>query len=179
MVKINQRFEYPQTLDLSRVLPGAGLYDLFCVIVHAGMFFTSRVVVRQNNRYWFYVGDVGSGHYYVLNRPGGKEWWMRFDDEKVYPVSPYAALHDSYGGKDAMCWDYMKHFDDPHYTPEEMSVKLQSAYILFYVQSDRSQEILEEPDPTTVRLKISRFIGNQQFFLHSLVRLKMLITCPL
>lgn len=127
MVKINQRFEYPQTLDLSKVLPGAGLYDLFCVIVHAG--------------------DVGGGHYYVMNRPGGNEWWMRFDDEKVYPVSPHSALNDSYGGRDAVCWDYVKHFDDPHYRPEEPSVKLHSAYILFYVQSDRSQELLEEPDP--------------------------------
>jgi hypothetical protein len=36
MVKINQRFEYPQFLDLSNILPGAGVYELFSVIVHGG-----------------------------------------------------------------------------------------------------------------------------------------------
>lgn len=130
MVKINQRFEYPEVLDLSRVLPGAGTYDLFCVIVHAG--------------------DVGGGHYYVINRPGGKRWWMKFDDEKVYPVSSHSALADSYGGHDGMCWDYLQHFDTPNYKAESTIPKLHSAYILFYVKSDLSQELLEEPDPDSV-----------------------------
>lgn len=104
------------------------------------------------------VGDVGGGHYYVINRPGGRRYWMRFDDEKVYPVSPNAALADCFGGHDQVCWDYITggntsslrggHGRDSK--ASQSHVKMHSAYILFYVKSDLGTELLAEPQPEVV-----------------------------
>lgn len=100
-----------------------------------------------------FVGDVGGGHYYVINRPGGRRYWMRFDDEKVYPVSPNAALADCFGGHDQTCWDYTltsattKTGREPKLPSH---AKMHSAYILFYVESTIASQLLEEPQPQVV-----------------------------
>jgi ubiquitin carboxyl-terminal hydrolase 7 len=86
-----------------------------------------------------------------LTRPGGKEWWMRFDDEKVYFVSSSSAFEDSYGGRYAVCDDYFETTKDSRYASTlDMSVRLYSAYILFYVHVDQAKELLQEPDANEV-----------------------------
>ena len=83
MVKINDRFEFPQQLNLDRFLaaPAAGAvpapapsppndYVLHSVLVHSG--------------------DVHGGHYYVYIRPSGESsggQWSKFDDEMVTNVT--------------------------------------------------------------------------------------------
>ena len=82
MVKINDRFEFPQQLNLDRFLaaPAAAApasapsppndYVLHSVLVHSG--------------------DVHGGHYYVYIRPSGESsggQWSKFDDEMVTNVT--------------------------------------------------------------------------------------------
>lgn len=73
-VQINDRYEFPETLDLdngdrkylsqSSDPSKCNLYKLHSVLVHSG-------------------GTHG-GHYFAFSRPDGCQW-LRFDDEKVRP----------------------------------------------------------------------------------------------
>ena len=85
MAKINERFEFPMTLDMDRderkyfteeADPSVrNLYKLHSVLVHSG-------------------GPNG-GHYYAFIRPLGVEQWYRFDDERVTKVTQKEASRGS------------------------------------------------------------------------------------
>ncbi|KAG5176375.1 hypothetical protein JKP88DRAFT_265408 [Tribonema minus] len=90
MGKVNSRFEFPETLDVSPWVsePGGEAcsnpaaaplnYSLSAVLMH--------------------VGGVSSGHYYAYIRPPHKSQWYLVDDDRVTPVTAKAVLQDAYGG---------------------------------------------------------------------------------
>lgn len=112
-------------------------------------------------------GDVGGGHYYVVTRPAGRPYWIKFDDERVAPVSPNAALEDCFGGRDCSCTDFTKIEavgtgrcpTAPGTTATVAAtatgvgavLRMHSAYILFYVKKSEMEQLLIAPDPITVR----------------------------
>jgi len=135
MVKLNSRFEFPKHLDLSSFAPGAGSYVLHAVVVHSG--------------------DVNSGHYYAYIRPTLDEGWFKFDDDVVTPCSEYAAVEDNYGGSDLTVWNYFER------SPRELASaqtparpRIQNAYMLVYIRSDCSSEVLKPPNPQLVNSKM-------------------------
>jgi len=77
-VKVNDRFEFPETLDLEPFCQGAGTYILHTVIVHRG--------------------GLDSGHFYCFIRPTPGSQWIRFDDHIVYSTSTVAAIDENFGG---------------------------------------------------------------------------------
>ncbi|KAF6255465.1 hypothetical protein COO60DRAFT_1641474 [Scenedesmus sp. NREL 46B-D3] len=89
MVKINDRYEFFDELDLDRedgkyLSPQAdrsvrNLYKLHSVLVHSG--------------------GVHGGHYYAYIRPDGKTW-LKFDDTAVTIEDGGKALEEQFGGED-------------------------------------------------------------------------------
>ncbi|PAA90249.1 hypothetical protein BOX15_Mlig023590g1, partial [Macrostomum lignano] len=83
-VKINDRFEFPELLDLDEFLinpePTPAKYFLHAVLVH--------------------TGDNYSGHYVVYINPKGDGPWCKFDDDVVSTVCPNDAIQMNYGGHD-------------------------------------------------------------------------------
>ena len=84
MVKINDRFEFPQVIDLSPYVAEDGekqdlIYELFGVLVH-----------------W---GGVGAGHYYSFLRPTQDRQWFKFDDDMVTCEKTRTAVNDNFGGR--------------------------------------------------------------------------------
>lgn len=79
-VKINDRYEFPLDLDLSRYVerPGPWQYALHGVLVHSG--------------------DLNVGHYYALIKPGPQTGWFRFDDDRVTKASLREVLEENFGG---------------------------------------------------------------------------------
>uniref|UniRef100_A0A7S2Z4X2 ubiquitinyl hydrolase 1 n=1 Tax=Chloropicon laureae TaxID=464258 RepID=A0A7S2Z4X2_9CHLO len=87
MVKVNERYEFPDKLDLDREgfkymtkdsdKSIKSQYTLYSVLVHSG--------------------GVHGGHYYAFIRPDGKQW-LKFDDEKVTKVSQSVAVDEQFGG---------------------------------------------------------------------------------
>lgn len=81
-VKINQRFEFPERLDLSEFLEEkeetAAEYILHAVLVHSG--------------------DFHGGHYVVFLNPKGNGRWCKFDDDVVSRATPTEAIDANYGG---------------------------------------------------------------------------------
>jgi hypothetical protein len=82
-VKRNDRFEFPETLDVSQLIRGAPTYNLIGVIAH--------------------LGDADDehclGHYVAYLRVGESLDWCRFNDGDVSPVARFEAIQENYGGE--------------------------------------------------------------------------------
>ncbi|KAJ8078640.1 ubiquitin-specific protease ubp15 [Marasmius tenuissimus] len=85
MVKINDRHEFPFEIDLEEFLdPSADrsqpwVYRLAGVLVHSG--------------------DLHGGHYFALIKPDRDTRWLKFDDDRVTPVTDKEVLEENYGGE--------------------------------------------------------------------------------
>ncbi|KAL5702529.1 ubiquitinyl hydrolase 1 [Ranunculus cassubicifolius] len=115
MVKINDKYEFPLTLDLDRdngkylspdsVKGVRNLYTLHSVLVHRG--------------------GVNRGHYYAFIRPTLSNQWFKFDDERVTKEEEKMAVEENYGGE-----------DDFKFTRDA------SAYMLVYVRASDKDKII-------------------------------------
>ena len=138
MAKINERFEFPTTLDMDRderkyfteeADPSVrNLYKLHSVLVHSG-------------------GPNG-GHYYAFIRPLGVEQWYRFDDERVTKVTQKEAVEGQFGG--------VEHNTQPGHTPQWKFPKISNAYMLVYIRESSIPEINVELTQDDVALHVRR-----------------------
>ena len=90
MSKLNNRFTFPDVLDLSSIChpkddggnPDDCVYDLQSIVIH--------------------MGEYGVGHYYAYVRPDVQsELWYRFNDQIVEEVKYEEVIEDAYGGRAA------------------------------------------------------------------------------
>lgn len=119
-VKINDRFEFPQTLNLKdylgeeekqKNLPST--FELFGVLVHRG--------------------TVYAGHYYTFLRPTSDQQWLEFNDSSVTKVEQETAIDDNFGGKSSTGYE-----------------KQYSAYILVYVRKDAIGQVFSPVDDSSI-----------------------------
>ena len=81
--KINDRFEFPFEIDLGGFLGGTAdrtkpwKYKLHTVLVHSG--------------------GTQDGHYFALIKPDQYTRWLKFDDDRVAPVTDREVLEENYG----------------------------------------------------------------------------------
>lgn len=127
MVKINDRYEFPLTLDLDRedgkyLSPDAdrgvrNLYTLHSVLVHSG--------------------GVHGGHYYAFIRPTLSDQWFKFDDERVTKEDMKRALEEQYGGEEELPQT------NPGFnnTPFKFT-KYSNAYMLVYIRDTDKDKII-------------------------------------
>lgn len=140
MVKINDRYEFPEELDLDKYVAPEGRgqagraqnrYTLHSVLVHSG--------------------GVHGGHYYAFIRPKCKkgEQWYRFDDERVTKEEQSTAVEGQFGGDD----------DPPGLTGFKVA-RFSNAYMLVYVRDcDRDWVLCDVPEDEVaehLRLRIKR-----------------------
>ena len=90
MVKLNDRFEFSTTLDLSRfVVDGSQYSNESC----GNQYVLHSVLVHS--------GSVYGGHYYAYIAPNplqDNERWYKFDDDMVTVVSKKQAVDAHFGG---------------------------------------------------------------------------------
>ena len=85
MVKINDRHEFPFEIDLDEFLDSSAdrsqpwVYKLHGVLVHSG--------------------DLHGGHYFALIKPDRETRWLKFDDDRVTPVTDKEVLEENFGGE--------------------------------------------------------------------------------
>jgi len=88
--KINDRFEFDETIDLAPYMenPGPEIYQLHSVLLHSG--------------------DVHGGQYYAYIRPDCSDKWFKFNDEHVQASSHDEAIGTNFGCvKDSNCNAFM------------------------------------------------------------------------
>lgn len=86
MPQINDRHEFPFEIDLKdyidQTIPEKDEdwnYKLHGVLVHSG--------------------DLHGGHYFALLKPDRDTRWLKFDDDRVTPVTDKEVLEENYGGE--------------------------------------------------------------------------------
>eukprot|EP00742_Colponemidia_sp_Colp-10_P010339 GILJ01011350.1.p1 GENE.GILJ01011350.1~~GILJ01011350.1.p1 ORF type:complete len:1306 (+),score=226.14 GILJ01011350.1:105-4022(+) len=150
MAKVNDRYEFPQVLQLDRFLAEDAVnqvpntYHLYSVLVHSG--------------------DVHGGHYFAFIRPfppasllGGtphpaqKSEWLRFDDERVSKATASSAIQDNFGGPETHAFG--KNFTNSFN-------RMSNAYMLVYIRESDITSILapasESDVPDNLLLRFQR-----------------------
>lgn len=142
MVKINDRYEFPAEIDLTKYLENEGRqsapqkYHLHGVLVHSG--------------------DLHGGHYNAFLRSEESGKWFKFDDDRVVPVTTKEVFEDNFGGEYASA--------NPRTLPAYKNIKkFTNAYMLVYIKESDIKEILrpvtEEDIPAHL---IKRFVEEKE-----------------
>ncbi|KAH7889278.1 hypothetical protein F5I97DRAFT_1934219 [Phlebopus sp. FC_14] len=139
MVKINDRHEFPFEIDLAEFIDEgetksqSWLYKLHGVLVHSG--------------------DVNGGHYFALIKPDRETRWLKFDDDRVTPVTDREVLEENYGGEP------LNGIPPPMQRNQMRAMKrFTNAYMLVYVREAAVDEILapfkEEDTPPHLKRRL-------------------------
>ncbi|TFK76518.1 cysteine proteinase [Pluteus cervinus] len=139
MVKINDRHEFPFEIDLDEFLDPAAdraqpwVYKLHGVLVHSG--------------------DLHGGHYFALIKPDRETRWLKFDDDRVTPVTDKEVLEENYGGEPL-------HPLPPMLQRNQVRAmkRFTNAYMLVYIRECAMDDILapftEEDTPAHLKRRL-------------------------
>lgn len=123
MVKINDRHEFPFEIDLDEFLDTNAdrskpwVYKLHGVLVHSG--------------------DLHGGHYFALIKPDRETRWLKFDDDRVTPVTDKEVLEENYGGEP------INSLAPPAQRNQVRAMKrFTNAYMLVYIRESAIDEVL-------------------------------------
>jgi ubiquitin carboxyl-terminal hydrolase 7 len=145
MVKVNDRHEFPFELDLGEFLDSTAdrskpwVYKLHGVLVHSG--------------------DLHGGHYFALIKPDRETRWLKYDDDRVTPVTDKEVLEENYGGEAA--------FNSLPPTAQRNQVRAMkrftNAYMLVYIRESAIDEVLAPftDEDTPPHLSASDFCVNR------------------
>ncbi|KAH7915018.1 hypothetical protein BJ138DRAFT_1170257 [Hygrophoropsis aurantiaca] len=139
MVKINDRHEFPFEIDLGEFLDDDAdrsqpwVYKLHGVLVHSG--------------------DLNAGHYFALIKPDRDTRWLKFDDDRVTPVTDREVLEENYGG------EALNGIAPPMQRNQVRAMKrYTNAYMLVYVRESAIDEYLapfkEEDTPPHLKRRL-------------------------
>ncbi|KII89207.1 hypothetical protein PLICRDRAFT_599629 [Plicaturopsis crispa FD-325 SS-3] len=139
MVKINDRHEFPFEIDLAEFLDESmrgtepWVYKLHGVLVHSG--------------------DLHGGHYFALIKPDRDTRWLKFDDDRVTPVTDKEVLEENYGGEALNGATPGLQRNQPR-----AMKRFTNAYMLVYVRETAIDEYLapfrEEDTPTHLKRRL-------------------------
>jgi ubiquitin carboxyl-terminal hydrolase 7 len=136
MYKINDRYEFPLELDLTRFLDPSSAtntedntYCLVSVLVHSG--------------------DVSGGHYYAFIKPyPDEDQWYKFDDERVYKVKKVDGVDENFGGADERKSKYF--WLNAHVGANSAYKKFTNAYMLVYIRKSEINTLLKRVEEQDV-----------------------------
>jgi ubiquitin carboxyl-terminal hydrolase 7 len=122
MMKINDRYEFPETFDASPYLSEDAeksepyIYQLHGVLVHSG--------------------DLNAGHYYAFIKPTKDGWFYKYDDDRVTKATMREVLEDNYGG------EWLPANAQAKTSTQKPILRQNSAYMLVYIRQSRLDNVL-------------------------------------
>lgn len=99
-------------------------------------------------------GDRYGGHYFALIKPDRETRWLKFDDDKVTPVTDREVLEENYGGEP------LNGITPPLQRNQVRAMKrFTNAYMLVYIRESATEEILStwKDEDTPAHLSESPF----------------------
>lgn len=140
MMKINDRYEFPETFDAAPYLsedadkPESYVYQLHGVLVHSG--------------------DLNAGHYYAFIKPTADGWFYKYDDDRVTKATTREVLEENYGG------EYLQPNGERWTAKGKPIMRHNSAYMLVYIRQTRVGQVLlpvsQEDTPPHLRKSRSK-----------------------
>ncbi|KAH6707477.1 ubiquitin carboxyl-terminal hydrolase-like protein [Leptodontidium sp. MPI-SDFR-AT-0119] len=138
MMKINDRYEFPETFDAAPYLADdadkseSWVYQLHGVLVHSG--------------------DLNAGHYYAFIKPTKDGWFYKYDDDRVTKATLREVLEDNFGG------EYIQSNGQVMKVRSKVVLRQNSAYMLVYIRQSRVDNVLlpvtEEDIPSHLQKKL-------------------------
>lgn len=148
LVKIDDFYEFPDSIDLSPYLDE----DLPTEVKNENWTYKLHgVLVHQ--------GSISNGHYYAMIKPyANKDTWLRFDDDKVWKVTPYQVFQENFGARELSPQEFAKlsRVDQN----ENLIRRATSAYMLVYYRESQLANILPDGDES-INSVIPSAISNQ------------------
>lgn len=148
MVKIDDFYEFPDSIDLKPYLDEDLLpelreqnwkYKLHGVLVHQG--------------------SISNGHYYAMIKPHAtKDEWLRFDDDKVWKVTPTQVFQENYGAHELSSQEFARLTRAEQ--NENLVRRATSAYMLVYYRESELPSILPSDDES-IDSKVPKHITSQ------------------
>jgi ubiquitin carboxyl-terminal hydrolase 7 len=120
--QINDRHEFPFEIDLAEFLDETAdktqswVYKLHGVLVHSG--------------------DLHGGHYFALIKPDRETRWLKYDDDRVTPVTDREVLEENYGG------ELSNGLVNNQRNPVRQLKRFTNAYMLVYIRESAIDEVL-------------------------------------
>jgi ubiquitin carboxyl-terminal hydrolase 7 len=140
MMKINDRYEFPETFDAAPYLSDEAdkseswVYQLHGVLVHSG--------------------DLNAGHYYAFIKPAKDGWFYKYDDDKVTKATMREVLEDNFGGE-----YLLPNGSVAMRSRAKPMIRQMSAYMLVYIRQSRLDDVLlpvtKEDTPPHLRKFVS------------------------
>ncbi|ODA78381.1 hypothetical protein RJ55_05762 [Drechmeria coniospora] len=124
MMKINDRYEFPDTFDAAPYLTDDAdrsepwVYQLHGVLVHSG--------------------DLNAGHYYAFIKPEKDGWFYKYDDDKVTRATMREVMEENFGGE----YRPANGFPRAPLQKKAPIMRQNSAYMLVYIRQTRIDSIL-------------------------------------
>lgn len=82
-------------------------------------------------------GDLHGGHYFALIKPDKDTRWLKFDDDRVTPVTDREVLEENYGG------EVLNGLVPPGQRQQVRTMKrFTNAYMLVYIRESMIDEVL-------------------------------------
>lgn len=147
LVKIDDFYEFPDKIDLRPYLD-ADLDDT--VKSQNWNYKLHGVLVHQ--------GSISNGHYYAMIKPeADSKLWLRFDDDKVWKVTPSQVFQENFGASDLSPAQVrlLTRMEQNDYLIRRAT----SAYMLVYYREDQLDYVLPEvlaPMPEHVSVQIEK-----------------------
>lgn len=132
MVKIDDFYEFPDSIDLKPYLdedlPAEVKQENWNYKLHG-------VLVHQ--------GSISNGHYYAMIKPSASEDnWLRFDDDKVWKVTPSQVFTENFGANELTAQQFSRL--NRAEQNENLIRRATSAYMLVYLRESELGSILPE-----------------------------------
>jgi len=140
MVKINDRFEFPDRVDLSKYLSKDAdknikyVYRLHSVLVHSG--------------------DLHGGHYCAFIQPKLDGKWFKFDDDRVVPATKESVFEENFGRS---ANDNERNDRNIH-----LKTRITNAYMLAYIRETDIPEILAPIQDSDIPKHLSERIKQEK-----------------
>ena len=145
MTKINDRFEFPEEIDLTEFLAKdadksvSNIYVLFDVLVH--------------------MGDVESGHYYAYIRTSNNPQWYLFNDDVVTEESAKSAIEENFGEDKCENTHYTSY---GRYYGNNSFQKSYCAYMLVYIKKDEIEKIFQPISNEEVPSHLLKYLEEEE-----------------
>lgn len=162
LVKIDDFYEFPDEIDLKPYLDE----DLDENVKNENWNYKLHgVLVHQ--------GSISNGHYYAMIKPNSNDkTWLRFDDDKVWKVTPYEVFQANYGANELSNEEFSRLSRAEQ--QENLIRRVTSAYMLVYYRESELDNILPVDDKV-IDSAIPSHIPNQlQFEIEEKERLERL-----
>ncbi|KAI8081535.1 uncharacterized protein BX664DRAFT_340645 [Halteromyces radiatus] len=140
MVKINDRHEFPLSIDLEPYLDESAdksishEYALHGVLVHSG--------------------DLSGGHYFAFVKPTADGKWLKFDDDRVVPSTIKEVLEENYGGEAAGALNVKNN--------GRTFKRWTNAYMLVYIRRSMMNEILASVTENDIPQHLAQRLEEEQ-----------------